>query len=121
MGSVSICVMERKHSRPQQFWTGPAVHGAFEGLQAVDLTFGLAGAPGHLDGVFDRIEVSVQGAGKAYDGRQVGFDRVVDPCRERICLAATQDSTFRDPEGFENREMDIDEEGHRRTIWKSRR
>lgn len=33
---------------------------------------------GHLDSVLDRIEVPVQGAGEAHDGRQVGFDRVVD-------------------------------------------
>ena len=31
-------------------------------------------------------------AGEAHDGREVGFDRVVDPCKERVCLAATQDT-----------------------------
>lgn len=29
---------------------------------------------------------------KAHDGHQVGFDRVVDPCRERVCHAAAQDA-----------------------------
>lgn len=86
---------EWEHSRPQQFWTGATVHCAFEGFQAVDLTFRLAVAPGHLDGVFDRIEVPVQGAGEARDGRQVRFDRVVNPCRERVCFAATQDRLCR--------------------------
>lgn len=76
----------------QQFWPGSAVHGAFEGLQTINLTFCLAVAPGHLDSVFYRIEIPVQCACEAHDGRQVGFDRVVDPCRERVCLAATQDT-----------------------------
>ena len=83
---------EWQHSRPQQFWTGSTVHGAFERLQAIDLTFCLAVAPWHLDGVFDCIEVPVQCAGKAHDGRQIGFDRVVDPCWKRVCLAAAQDT-----------------------------
>lgn len=48
------------------------MHGAFEGFQAVDLTFRLAVAPGHLDDVFDRIEVPVQCPGKEHDKRQVG-------------------------------------------------
>jgi hypothetical protein len=54
---------------PQQFWTSPVVHGAFEGFQSVDLTFRLAIAPGHLDGVFDCLKVSVQCPGEANDGR----------------------------------------------------
>ena len=91
-GSASICVAEGQHSCPQQFWPGSAVHGAFEGLQTINLTFCLAVAPGHLDSVFYRIEIPVQCACEAHDGRQVGFDRVVDPCRERVCLAATQDT-----------------------------
>ena len=91
-GSASICVAEWEHSCPQQFWSGAAVHCAFEGFQAIDLTFRLAVAPGHLDGVFDRIEVPIQGAGKAHDWRQVGFNRVVNPCRERVCHATSQDA-----------------------------
>jgi hypothetical protein len=30
--------------------------------------------------------------GKAHEWRQVGFIRVVDPCRERVCFAATRDT-----------------------------
>lgn len=83
---------ERLHSRPQQFWTGSAVNDAFEGLQAIDLTFCLAVTLWHFDGVFDRIEVPVYCEGKAHEWRQVGFNRVRDPCREQVCLAAAQDT-----------------------------
>lgn len=83
------------HSRLNSSWPGSAVHGAFEGLQTINPTFCLAVAPGHLDSVFYRIEIPVQCVREAHDGRQVGFDRVVDPCRERVCLAATQDTLNR--------------------------
>lgn len=69
LSSVSNCVEERQHFRPQQFWTGPVVHGKVEGLQMVDLPFRLAVAPRHLDGVSDSIEVPVQSAGEVHDGR----------------------------------------------------
>lgn len=103
VGARRRCRVALKWALPQSVWrrgsilalnsSGPAaVHGAFEGLQTINLTFCLAVAPGHLDSVFYRIEIPVQCACEAHDGRQVGFDRVVDPCRERVCLAATQDT-----------------------------
>ena len=49
--------------RAQQRDAGPAVHGALQRLQAVDLAFDLAIAPGLADCVLARGQVEAQGAG----------------------------------------------------------
>ena len=59
IGSSSICVVERKHSSPEQVRAGPTVHRTLQGLQSVDLAFGLTIAPMHFDRIPDRIKVPV--------------------------------------------------------------
>ena len=81
MGSSSIRVVKRKHSSPEQVWAGSIVHRALQGLQSVDLAFGLTIAPLHFDRIADCIDVSVYGASEPHDGCKVRFDRVVDPGR----------------------------------------
>ena len=49
MGSSSICVVQRKHSGPEQVRAGSPIHRALQGLQSVDLAFGLTIAPLHFD------------------------------------------------------------------------
>jgi hypothetical protein len=85
-------VVERKHSRPEQVWAGSTVHRALQGLQSVDLAFGLTIAPLHFDRIPDRVNVPVQGTSEPHDGRQVRFNRVVDPGRKRVCFTAMQDA-----------------------------
>jgi hypothetical protein len=68
-GSSSICGVQREHSGPEQFWAGTPIHRALQGLQSVDLAFGLTIAPLHFDRIPDRINVSVQGSGEPHDGR----------------------------------------------------
>jgi hypothetical protein len=74
VGSSSLCVEPWQHSCPQQFRTCPTVHRALEGLEAVDLAFGLSVAPGQLDGVVDGIDVSAQDAGEPDDRNE--FERL---------------------------------------------
>lgn len=59
--------------------TCAAIHCALEGLEAVDLTFGLPVAPRQLDCVVDGINVSAQDASEPHDRNEVGVDRIVDP------------------------------------------
>ena len=68
-GSSSICVVQREHSGPEQVRAGSPIHRALQGLQSVDLAFGLTIAPLHFDRIPDRINVSVQGSGEPHDGR----------------------------------------------------
>jgi len=53
------------HSSAQQSGTGAAIHGSFECLESVNLTFGLAIAPGFGDRIANCREVLTQSAGKA--------------------------------------------------------
>ena len=91
-GSSTICVVEGQHSCPEQVWAGSTVHRALQGLQSVDLAFGLTIAPLHFDRIADRINIPVNGAGEPHDRCKVRFDRVVDPGRKRVCFSATQDT-----------------------------
>jgi hypothetical protein len=63
-GSASLSVhgrrFKRQHPRSLQFDAGAAVHGPLEGLQPVDLTFGLSAAPSLGDCIPDGVEVSTQ-------------------------------------------------------------
>jgi hypothetical protein len=52
--SAGSCRGCRRHRRSSRFGAGRTL--ALEGLEAVDLTFGLSVAPGQLDGVIDGIE-----------------------------------------------------------------
>ena len=58
-GSSSICVVELKHSSPELFRAGAAVHCSFQGLQSVDLAFGLTMFLPHFDRTSGRFSVSV--------------------------------------------------------------
>jgi len=53
-------LVEGLHSRPQQFDSGAAEHRSFEGLQTVDLAFGLAAAPWFGNCVPDGLDVTAQ-------------------------------------------------------------
>jgi hypothetical protein len=57
---ASVDDVELQHPCPQEFSASSTVHSAFEGLQPVDLTFGLAVAPGEFDGVPDCIDMPAQ-------------------------------------------------------------
>ena len=54
--------------------------------------------------VWLEIRVIAAGVGKAHNGRQVGFDRVGDPCRERLCFATTKDAVEPHGEAAHRRE-----------------
>jgi hypothetical protein len=83
MGSSSNCVViesvDRQHPRPQEFGAGSAVHSALEGLETVDLPFGLAVAPRQLDGVPDGIDVASYGPPETLHANNAGALRIVSP------------------------------------------
>jgi len=54
--------LHRKQARTEEFRPGSTIHRSLERLQAVDLPFRLAVAPGLGNGVPHRVDVSQQGA-----------------------------------------------------------
>lgn len=69
-GSSSLCVDPWQHSCLQQLGTRPAVHCTLEGLEAVDLAFGLSVAPWQLDGVVD--DAYPKAKASTFQGARVG-------------------------------------------------
>jgi hypothetical protein len=82
-GSASLSVhgrrFKRQHPRSQQFDAGAAVHGPLEGLQPVDLTFGLSAAPSLGDCIPDGVEVSTQRSRELLHGGDAGAPCVAEP------------------------------------------
>jgi len=72
-------VVERKHASPEKFWTCAAIHGAFNGLQPVDLPLRLTIAPGQLDRIPDCVAITAQNSGETRDSSEACADDVIDP------------------------------------------
>ena len=102
-GSSSICVLlgwaDVQHACPQQFDTGAAVHGPLECLQPIDLTFGLAIAPGFGGRIPDSSEILTQCPGKTANSIQPRSIRIVQLDVEFLGIVSAQDAaeTHRQP------------------------
>jgi hypothetical protein len=57
---VAASCPEREHPGAQQFGAGSAVHGSLQGLEPIDLSFGLAIAPTLEHCVPDGVKVLLQ-------------------------------------------------------------
>ena len=79
---VQIAFLQRHHPSAEQLDTGAAIHGSLEGLQSIDLSFGLPVAPGLRHSVPHRLQVL------AYRLRKT-LHRV-DPRRARIDQPSVQ-------------------------------
>ena len=79
---VQIAFLQRHHPSAEQLNTGAAIHGSLEGLQSVDLSFGLPVAPGLRHSVPHRLQVL------AYRLRKTLH--CVDPRRARIDQPSVQ-------------------------------
>jgi hypothetical protein len=64
------CSCRQEEASGQQIEPGPAEHLALEQLQAVDLAFDRALAPGQRDGGLDGGQVCPEPSGEAPEGRQ---------------------------------------------------
>jgi len=58
--SVLRNCLHRQHARAQKFWPGSTIHSAFEGFEAVDLSFRLAVAPLLCDRISHGVNVPAQ-------------------------------------------------------------
>jgi hypothetical protein len=96
MGSSSICVLfgraDGQHACPQQFDTGTALHSPLECLQSVDLTFGLAVAPGFGDRIANCCEVLTQFPGETMYSIPPRSIRIVQPNVEFLGIVSAQDA-----------------------------
>jgi len=61
----------------RKFRACSAVHRAFDGFQAVDLTFSLTIAPGQVNGVADSVDASAQNTSKAGQGGEPGLNGII--------------------------------------------
>ena len=67
------------HPRPEQLWSRPAIHGALDRFQSVDLAFCLTIAPGQVDGVTDGVDITAKDASKTGQGGEPGLNGIIDP------------------------------------------
>jgi len=82
----------RQHACSEEFRACSAVHRAFDRLQAVDLAFCLAVAPGQFDGVADGADVTAQDPREPDDRGEPGADGIVEPNVELARFTAPENA-----------------------------
>jgi hypothetical protein len=89
-----IAFLQRHHPSAEQLDTGAAIHGSLEGLQSVDLSFGLPVAPGLRHGVPHRLQVLAYCLRKTLhriDPRRARIDQpTVQPLRHSTAKQASK-------------------------------
>ena len=95
MGSASFsveAVLKRHHTRPKKFDVGATVHSAFQHLEAADLPFHLAIAPGFSDCVSNGMDILLQAAGEALHAEDAAVANLVHPDIELLEVTAAHDA-----------------------------
>ncbi|EXL02655.1 hypothetical protein BG46_06420 [Brucella anthropi] len=86
---VAILV-RRQHACPEQLQASSAIHCTLDCLQADDLAFRLAVAPGQLNGVVDGVKIAVQDACEPLNCDQTRVNGIVNPAVEPVRIAAAK-------------------------------
>jgi len=107
MGSASLFVLnrqvERQHPGAQEFGACATVHRALEGLQSIDVPFGLAIAPAFGQRVCDGVEISPHCSSEALHCVDAGLLRVIEPDAEFLNVLASENA----PESHGGRRMAV--------------